>query len=80
MEAEGTLIISSSEVGEYSWGTNSGGLFTVAFLQNLEKTVKRDDYPEWEILLSITSEVVSEAQHPQWDFKSRKESDAAMGG
>lgn len=73
LEAEGTLLISSSEVGEYSWGTNSGGLFTVAFLQNLEKAVKSNGYPEWELILSQTSHAVSEAQHPQWEFISRKE-------
>jgi len=80
LEAEGTLLISSSEVGEYSWGTNSGGLFTVALLQNLEKMVKATDYPEWEILLDQTAQLVSDSQHPQWDFKSRREIETAMGG
>lgn len=78
-ETEGTLLISSSEIGEYSWGTNSGGLFTVAFLQNLQKTVKNNDYPEWEMILDQTAQLISDSQHPQWDFKSRKDH-AAMGG
>jgi hypothetical protein len=81
METEGTLLISSSEVGEYSWGTNSGGLFTVAFLQNLQKTVKSSDYPEWEMILDQTAQLISDSQHPQWVFKSRRDSEtAAMGG
>lgn len=73
MENEGTLLISSSDVGEYSWGTNSGGLFTVAFLKSLQKAVKSFDYPEWELILDQTAQSISDSQHPQWMFKSRRE-------
>ncbi|ADI37631.1 putative uncharacterized protein [Waddlia chondrophila 2032/99] len=71
LETSGTLMISSSEVGEYSWGTMKGGLFTVAFLQNLEKTAESDSYPEWELILDKTAQAISDVQHPQWDLNLR---------
>jgi hypothetical protein len=71
LETEGTLLISSSTVGEYSWGTLKGGVFTIAFLQNLQAAVKEADHPDWEIILQRSHQDVSEMQHPQWEFTKK---------
>lgn len=68
LETEGTLIVSSSEVGEFSWGTSSGGLFTLAFLQSLDSAIRSSEYPNWEAILTRAYELVSEDQHPQWEL------------
>lgn len=61
-------MIASSEAGEYSWATAQGGLFTVAFLQELGKAVKSTEYPNWDLILGESYEKVSHSQHPLWDI------------
>ncbi len=68
LETEGTLIISSSEAGEFAWGTSYGGLFTLAFLQSLDSAIRSSEYPDWEVILTNAYELVSEDQHPQWEL------------
>lgn len=74
LENQGTLIISSSEAGEYSWATTRGSLFTLSFLGNLNKVVKSEDYPEWETILLKTLLEIAGEQHPQWEFYTERDS------
>ncbi len=69
LENQGTLMISSSVAGEYSWATTTGSLFTLSFLGNLDKVVKSEDYPEWEAILLKTLFEIAGDQHPQWEFQ-----------
>ncbi len=67
LETSGTVMITSSEVGEYSYATPEGGLFTLEFLKSLNKAVKSTEYPDWELILGESSINVAPDQHPIWN-------------
>lgn len=67
MDVEGVIMVTSSKAGESSWGTPEGGLFTLAFLHNLGKSVKSSSEPSWYLILDKASIQVKKHQHP--DFR-----------
>lgn len=64
LRTSGTLLIASSRPGEYSWATSRGSLFTLAFLQQLEKEVKTTGIANWQNLLGRAANALQDTQHP----------------
>jgi hypothetical protein len=64
LNTSGTLLIASSQPGEYSWATSSGSLFTLAFLQQLDQEVKTAGIANWQDLLGRTANALQGTQHP----------------
>jgi hypothetical protein len=67
LDFKGVVMMTSSKAGEYSWGTNRGGLFTLALLQNLANEVKFSSDPSWYTILDKAAVQVQKNQHP--DFR-----------
>lgn len=74
LNAKGSIVISGSLPGEYSWSTEQGGAFTVSFLRTLRNNIKSSKNPTWNQILKIASQTVektsqsfdpNEVQHPQ---------------
>jgi hypothetical protein len=66
----GTIIMSSSKPGEYSWGTRRGGLFTLALFESLNKEILSPQLADWYVLLDRASlNVVKRdlSQTPQYE-------------
>lgn len=59
LETKGTLIISSAMPGEYSWGSNIGGIYTNAFFNSLYKEIKNHTPTDWHVILSMTGNNVA---------------------
>lgn len=55
LKQAGTIIVSSSEPGEYSWATKSGGLYTLALFESLNKEVMTTPVADWRIILDNAS-------------------------
>jgi len=65
LEQTGTVIVASSEVGEYSWCISKGALFTLAFVESLQiETKKRAGEADWQTLLDRAAYTVRARQHP----------------
>ncbi len=65
---QGTLIISSSKYGEFSWGTRYGGLYTNAFFENLDLEVRNAQNPSWSAILERTNLDVDDVEHPEYQI------------
>lgn len=65
---KGTINITSSSTGEYSWGGADGGAFTVSFDKTLKNKVKNSDNPTWEDILDETKEVIGDEEHPYYEL------------
>ncbi|MEM1281956.1 MAG: caspase family protein [Chlamydiota bacterium] len=69
LHSYGSLIASSSTPGEYSWGTKSGGLFTLALFDSLDHEVNSFN-PSWDVLLTRAQKTVLDrevGQTPQYE-------------
>lgn len=66
VEAAGTVLITSSEAGQYSYSTPNGGLFTLAFLDAVQDAVTASDNPGWERMLERASAAVASRQRPDY--------------
>ena len=78
LNQKGVIIVSGSSIGEYSIGTDQGGVLTNAFLENLESEVRlKGVFSDWSALLQRTADHVSQSadkevpQHPQYLITSR---------
>jgi Caspase domain len=70
----GSIIASSSIPGQYSWGTKSGGLFTLALFDSLNHEVNSFN-PTWNVLFSraLTTVIDREVgQTPQSDLSIKE--------
>jgi hypothetical protein len=72
----GNILASSSKNGQYSWGNSrTGGLFTTAFLGELENELRVvDQKPNWKTLMerAIRPVQAPEPQHPQAEVNVRQ--------
>ena len=66
---KGKINITSSEAGEYSWGSNFGGLYTNAFLDSLDEQIELTIDPNWQDVLDNAAVKVSESEHPYYEVK-----------
>lgn len=57
LKERGFYIIASSKPGQYSWGGSTGGVFTLAFLQNVKRETLRPN-PSWQRILEHSKEAV----------------------
>ena len=64
LHTSGTLLIASSQPGEYSWATSKGSLFTLAFLQQLDQEAKTTGIANWQDLLGRAANSLQDTQHP----------------
>lgn len=67
----GSIIISSSKPGELSWGTRSGGIFTLAFFESMDKEIHGSQQADWQVILSNASLKVIKrdlGQTPQFEI------------
>lgn len=51
LNTKGSIIIAGAAPGEFSWGTTSGGLFTLAFLEAINDEVKYLRPASWRYIL-----------------------------
>jgi hypothetical protein len=59
LKYRGTILASGSKKGYYSWGSESGGFYTVQFLDSLnEELSKSSGRPSWENLMSRADKVM----------------------
>lgn len=65
LETEGEILITSSEIGEYSWCIPKGALFTLALIDEIKVETGKDD-PSWERILSRASWKVKKYQKPYY--------------
>ncbi|CRX37611.1 caspase family protein [Estrella lausannensis] len=71
LKTKGTILIGSSIPGEFSWGTESGGLYTLALLRFLIEDVNSPKPADWHVLLDkAAKQVVSRnlGQTPQYEL------------
>lgn len=71
LKKKGVILVSSSEPGEFSWATKSGGLYTLAFFEALNKEVNASHLPEWSVILDNASLKVMRrdiGQTPQYEL------------
>lgn len=61
------IMTTSSEPGQYSWGPESGGIYTSAFLKSMYYEVKRKD-PDWTRLLERAQKKVDKMEHPLFEI------------
>lgn len=67
LETKGAIIVTSSKVGEVSFGRPSyGGYFPYAFVVSLQQAVQYDNHPNWKSILKSASDIVSAKQHPDY--------------
>jgi hypothetical protein len=67
LEQRGYIFVSSSSIGEPSWGMSSrGGLYTYTFLLNLHRSVKSTAEMDWNVLLEGVREELIGDQTPQF--------------
>lgn len=67
LESKGAIIVTSSKVGEVSFGRPSyGGYFPYALVVSLQKAVQYDNQPTWKSVLRNASDIVSAKQHPDY--------------
>ena len=63
LENNGSLLVASSSVGEYSWCYQKGAVFTLALLDSL-KALATAKSASWEALLDTTAEAIADHQTP----------------
>ncbi len=57
----GSVIATSSSVGESSWATHGGSLFTMSFLDSFNEEIKRKS-PTWDTILTKASDITHNRQ------------------
>lgn len=65
LETEGEILITSSEIGEFSWCYPKGALFTLAFIEEIKFETGKSD-ASWERILSRASYKVKKYQKPHY--------------
>ena len=76
LKTKGTILIGSSTPGEFSWGTQSGGLYTLAFLKFLLEDVSSPKPADWHVILDkAAKQVVGRdlGQTPQYELHISEE-------
>jgi len=72
LKYRGSVIASSSSPGEYSWGTpRNGGLFTLTFLNSLNKELGSSN-PNWQNIMRRAEKPIKVRQYvqkPQYDIQ-----------
>lgn len=63
VEVSGEIKIASSTVGESAWGGSKGGVFTLAFLKNLDEAVLSKKAVSWDTILEKASVITIEKAH-----------------
>lgn len=76
VETTGSIKVTSSSVGESAWGGRSGGIFTNAFINNLNAAVESRNGIDWKVILEKTSKKTTQEtanknspQHPYYELK-----------
>jgi hypothetical protein len=67
LDYEGSIVVATSKPGEFAWGTDFGGLYTTAFIQNLYIEI-REKYPSWESILQNSYEAVLVDEEPIYEL------------
>lgn len=76
LKTRGTILIGSSMPGEFSWGTQSGGLYTLAFLKFLLEEVHSPKPADWYVILDkAAKQIVGRqlGQTPQYELHITEE-------
>ncbi len=81
VEDAGMINITSSTISETTWGDESGGKFTIAFIDNLTKETESTKTASWNNLLKKTATEVTKAttlphsyvkpQHPYYELNNK---------
>lgn len=67
LETNGTILVTSSKVGEPSYGKPSyGGYYPYAFVVSLQQEVQYFNHPSWGSILKKSYDFVSSKQHPDY--------------
>lgn len=69
LNSAGTIHITSSSAGEYSYGYADGGLYTNSFLETLSSTVSRSGTPDWKGILDRSASLVNSQEHPYYEIR-----------
>lgn len=81
MEVKGSIIVSSSLPGEYSWAyPGYGGLWTLEFLKTYKRAVYTEAEPDWNTIMKTIADNVIKTrtqqngpiQHAQYEVKLQK--------
>lgn len=67
LETEGKILVTSSEIGEFSWSVCEGALFTLAFLESLKMEAEKGS-GDWGKILKRSSWKVRKYQHPYYEI------------
>jgi Caspase domain len=77
LESSGSIVISSSIPGQYSWAyTYKGGVYTLQFLKDLSLAVNNQEPAQWAKLLEdinmnvlvLTTQQTNQSQQPQYEL------------
>lgn len=63
----GSVTVTSSSTGEYSYGSDAGGMYTVAFEKMLSDELRNCSDPTWQHILSKTKRSISDDEHPYFE-------------
>lgn len=66
VETKGVIIATGAEKGDFSWSTKRGSLFTIAFLNQLNRAILSPTTVDWAMLLERTADQVKLDQHPDY--------------
>ncbi|MDQ2994127.1 MAG: caspase family protein [Pseudomonadota bacterium] len=64
LDLPGSVHITSSAIGEYSYGYSDGGLYTNAFLSTLTYLTRTSTQAEWGMITHQAAELVEDREHP----------------
>lgn len=67
LQENSMIMVTSSEPGQYSYGTASGGVYTNSFLKSLYYEVELKS-PSWQKLLTRAAKKVDSVEHPKYEF------------
>ncbi len=74
LDSQGAILVTSSKVGEPSYGRPAyGGYYPYAFVTGLQEVAKNSKFPSWEKVLRIASKQVQVKQTPDYKLISLKD-------
>jgi hypothetical protein len=63
LNSKGCLVVCSSSIGQFSYGSKMGGLFTQCFLSSLTQE-SHQSKPNWKLLIERASSYIKDVQKP----------------
>lgn len=68
LDSVGSINITSSSAGEYSYGYTDGGLYTNAFLTTMTSMVNTKSSVQWDAILDKAASMVNQQEHPYFEL------------